>query len=86
MQIPVGAKFVGIPGTESAENRKGIMVEVYWKTDDFGALCVSGVSDEIPIPPNVESMASLAASSSRNLFDRAGVVRGVVIDPNQITR
>ncbi|PON34694.1 ABC transporter A, ABCA [Parasponia andersonii] len=86
VEIPVGAKFVGIPGTESAQNRRGIMVEVHWKQDDFGALCISGISAEIPIPPNVESMVSLASSSGRNFLDGTGVVRGVVIDPNQIIR
>ncbi|XP_062116462.1 ABC transporter A family member 2-like [Humulus lupulus] len=84
LEIPVGAKFVGIPGTESAEDGRGIMVEVHWKQDELGALCVSKISDEIPIPLNVESMAPLAATPSRNSLDRTVAVRGVVIDPNQI--
>ncbi|KAH0942791.1 hypothetical protein HID58_002428 [Brassica napus] len=29
VEIPVGARFVGIPGTENAENPRGMMVEVY---------------------------------------------------------
>jgi hypothetical protein len=82
-QIPLGAKFVGIPGTESEENPKGIMVEVYWEQDDSGALCISGHSVEIPIPPNVQPMPS-TATSQRNFFGRSGLVHGVVIDPNEI--
>ncbi|TQD74031.1 hypothetical protein C1H46_040434 [Malus baccata] len=39
---PVGARFVRIPGTASAENPRGTMVEVYGKQDDSGGFCVSG--------------------------------------------
>ena len=46
MQIPLGARFVGIPGTETAENPRGIMVDVYWETDDSGALHIAGHSPE----------------------------------------
>ncbi|XP_057952553.1 ABC transporter A family member 2-like [Malania oleifera] len=84
IQIPVGARFVGIPGTESAENPKGVMVEVYWEQDDSGALCISGHSTETQIPPNVQLTDSSAATSHRGLLGRAGSVRGIVIDPNQI--
>ena len=52
--------------------------------DDFGTLCISGHSDETPIPSNIESMAPLAHNSHRNFSHRDGVVRGVVLDPNQI--
>ncbi|KAE8124064.1 hypothetical protein FH972_018974 [Carpinus fangiana] len=83
VSIPLGAKFVGIPGTESEENSRGIMVEVYWEQDDSGALCISGHSTEIPIPPNVQPMPS-TATSQRNFFSRSGLVHGVVIDPNEI--
>ncbi|KAG6632961.1 hypothetical protein I3843_12G015800 [Carya illinoinensis] len=83
VQIPVGARFVGIPGTESEENPRGIMVEVYWEQDDTGALCISGHSAEIPVPPNVPTMPS-APTSERNFFGRAGTVHGVVINPDQI--
>ena len=86
MQIPVGARFVGIPGTESAENLRGVMVEVYWDQDESGALCISGNSDEFPVPPSVEPAASLASLPRRNSLGRQGrVARGIVIDPNQIS-
>jgi hypothetical protein len=65
VQIPVGARFVGIPGTESEENPRGIMVEVYWEQDDTGSLCISGHLAEIPVPPNVQAMPP-AATSGRN--------------------
>ncbi|PIN20633.1 Lipid exporter ABCA1 [Handroanthus impetiginosus] len=54
VQVPVGVRFVGIPGTESTENPRGIMVEVYWQQDDSGTLCISGYSEEITIPPHVQ--------------------------------
>ncbi|KAK6123307.1 hypothetical protein DH2020_042958 [Rehmannia glutinosa] len=47
VQVPIGARFVSIPGTESKANPRGVMVEVYWQQDDSGALCISGHSEEI---------------------------------------
>ncbi|KAF5734706.1 ABC transporter A family member 2-like [Tripterygium wilfordii] len=85
VEIPVGARFVGIPGTEKTENPRGIMVEVYWVQDDTGALCISGHSPEVPLPPNVQTMASSAAPSQRSFLGRTGPVRGIVIDPSQIS-
>lgn len=82
VQIPVGARFIGIPGTESAENPKGVMVEVYWEQDDSGALCISGHSPETPVPHHVQLTASSTASSHRR--GRPGQILGIVIDPNQI--
>ncbi|XVE56978.1 hypothetical protein DITRI_Ditri04bG0054800 [Diplodiscus trichospermus] len=82
VQIPVGARFVGIPGTESAENPRGVMVEVYWEQDDTGALCISGHSAEIPLPDNFQPMASLAATT-RNSVGRRGPVHGIVISPDE---
>lgn len=82
MQIPIGARFVGIPGTETAENPRGIMVEVYWQQDDTGTLCISGHSAEIPLPQNFQPMDSVP-SHTRNLFGRRGPVQGVVINPNE---
>ncbi|CAL5374702.1 unnamed protein product [Camellia sinensis] len=84
LQIPVGARFIGIPGTESPENPKGLMVEVYWEQDDSGALCISGHSPETPTPPHVQIAASSTTSSHRSILGRAGPIQGIVIDPNQI--
>ncbi|CBI15254.3 hypothetical protein VitviT2T_026113 [Vitis vinifera] len=76
VQVPVGARFVGIPGTESAENPRGVMVEVQWEQDDTGSLCISEHSPETPVPPGIPQMPSLRR--------RSRTVQGVVIDPNQI--
>ncbi|RRT83034.1 hypothetical protein B296_00003904, partial [Ensete ventricosum] len=54
VQIPKGARFVGIPGTESSEHPRGLMVEVYWGQDDTGTLCISGHSPETDVPPIVQ--------------------------------
>ncbi|KAJ4974684.1 hypothetical protein NE237_007858 [Protea cynaroides] len=83
LEIPIGARFIGIPGTESTENPGGLMVEVYWEQDDSGNLCISGHSPEIPIPPNVQPMASSSATDNTN-FNRTGSIHGFVIDHNQI--
>ncbi|KAL5816488.1 hypothetical protein ACOSQ3_024866 [Xanthoceras sorbifolium] len=83
VQIPVGARFVGIPGTESAENPGGIMVEVYWEQDESGALCISGHSPEMPVPPNVQPMASSTPTPQRNFLGRTGPVHGIVLDLSQ---
>ncbi|CAJ2676962.1 unnamed protein product [Trifolium pratense] len=79
-EIPIGARFVGIPGTESAEYPTGFMVEVYWEQDDTGSLCVAGHSQKAPIPQNIQ-LSSSATTRQR----RSASVRGVVIDPSQVT-
>ncbi|KAF9671485.1 hypothetical protein SADUNF_Sadunf12G0052600 [Salix dunnii] len=86
VQIPVGARFVGIPETESPENPNGIMVEVYWEQDDSGSLCISGHSDETPVPYNAQPLSSAPQSSDRSnvLGQRRGPVYGIVYEPNQI--
>ncbi|KAJ6375673.1 hypothetical protein OIU77_000612 [Salix suchowensis] len=86
VEIPVGARFVGIPETESPENPNGIMVEVYWEQDDFGSLCISGHSDEIPVPYNAQPLSSAPQSSDRSnvLGQRRGPVYGIVYEPGQI--
>ncbi|KAL5220999.1 hypothetical protein ABZP36_025712 [Zizania latifolia] len=82
IQIPKGARFVGIPRTESDEHPRGVMVEVYWDQDDNGSLCISGHSDEIPVPANVE-LGRLPSLSRRASMGRGGPV-GYIIDPNQV--
>ncbi|XP_052174572.1 ABC transporter A family member 2 isoform X2 [Diospyros lotus] len=86
VQIPVGARFIGIPGTETAENPRGVMVEVYWEQDDSGALCISGHSPETPVPPHVQLTASSTTTPHRNILGRAGSVQGIVINPDQVTQ
>ncbi|PIA27922.1 hypothetical protein AQUCO_07400038v1 [Aquilegia coerulea] len=93
IEIPKGARFVGIPGTETTENPRGLMVEVYWEQDEDGALCISGHSPETPIPPTVQSLASIRSNSQRSASQRlqfgrtgtgTGPVHGFVIDPSDI--
>ncbi|KAH7847609.1 hypothetical protein Vadar_028082 [Vaccinium darrowii] len=48
--IPVGAEKIGIPGSVNLQNRNGLMVEVYWGQGSDSNLCITGHSDETPIP------------------------------------
>ncbi|XP_057526863.1 ABC transporter A family member 2-like [Amaranthus tricolor] len=85
VEIPVGARYVGIPETETAENPKGLMVEVYWEQDDSGALCISGHSREVPIPVNVELPITSSSAPTRGVFGGRGKIQGLVINPDQIS-
>lgn len=79
VQIPVGARFVGIPDTENAENPSGVMVEVYWQQDGSGSMCITGHSSEMRVPHNVQ----LTHPPSPNALGHKGLrqaVRGIVID------
>ncbi|CAM6104749.1 unnamed protein product [Calypogeia fissa] len=49
LDVPTGAPFALVPGTESEEAPNGMMVEVYWQQDDTGSLCISGHSELIPV-------------------------------------
>ncbi|OMO54833.1 ABC transporter-like protein [Corchorus capsularis] len=82
LQIPVGSRFVKIPGTESMENPRGVMVEVYWEQDDSGMLCIAGHSSESPVPPNFQSMGSLANTNRNSLGRRGGPVFGILLNPD----
>ncbi|KAK1298423.1 ABC transporter A family member 2 [Acorus calamus] len=84
IQIPRGARFIGIPGTESAENPRGLMVEVYWEQDDSGSLCISGHSPETPIPPNIQLQPPLNSASRRGFLAGNALVLGLVIDPHSM--
>lgn len=84
IQIPVGARFVKIPGTESAENPIGTMVEVYWDQDDSGTFCISGHSQDMPIPAHVQLNDPPTATSDRSFLRRRKKIHGIVIDPAQI--
>ncbi|KAI0515529.1 hypothetical protein KFK09_008194 [Dendrobium nobile] len=83
IQIPKGSRFVGIPGTDTTDNPRGLMVEIYWEQDDSGNLCISGHSPEISIPPNVKIPENYL-TSSRNSRRGSSSKTGFVIDPNQI--
>ncbi|KAI8553313.1 hypothetical protein RHMOL_Rhmol05G0005300 [Rhododendron molle] len=52
--IPVGVEHIGIPGSESAQNVRDLMVEVYWEQDADGNLSISGHSADIPILNDVD--------------------------------
>eukprot|EP00256_Glycine_max_P061178 XP_014630248.1 ABC transporter A family member 2 isoform X2 [Glycine max] len=84
VQIPIGARFVGIPGTESAENPTWFMVEVYWEQDDTGALCIASHSQKVPIPHGVQ-LSSSPSRRHRRYLGQSGTVHGVVIDPSQVS-
>ncbi|KAL1357257.1 hypothetical protein HN51_009202 [Arachis hypogaea] len=84
VQIPIGARFVGIPETESEEYPTGVMVEVYWEQDESGALCISGHSQKVPVPSGVRLSSSASARHRRN-SRRPGSVHGVIIDPSQVS-
>uniref|UniRef100_A0A0D6R137 ABC transporter domain-containing protein n=1 Tax=Araucaria cunninghamii TaxID=56994 RepID=A0A0D6R137_ARACU len=49
VQVPIGAPFIKIPGTETTDHPNGFMVEVHWQHDDTGSLCISGHSDLRPV-------------------------------------
>ncbi|XP_008240189.1 PREDICTED: ABC transporter A family member 2-like isoform X2 [Prunus mume] len=84
VKIPVGARFVWIPGTECAEYPTGVMVQVFWEQDESGALCISGHSPETPIPPNVEATPSRMDSFGRS--GRSQPVHGILIHPGQLSK
>lgn len=63
-QIPVGARYVKIPGTESEQNPHGRTVEVFWKQDDRSNLCIAKHSEEKPVP---SSLQPICPSSSGNV-------------------
>ncbi|XP_030949383.1 ABC transporter A family member 2-like isoform X5 [Quercus lobata] len=83
-QILIGAQLVRIPESESAENPTGLMVEVYWDQDDAGNLRISGHSDEMPIPPGAQAMAS--SSNSNTDSGQTGPIQAIVIDPSFLNR
>ena len=85
MQIPVGARFVAIPGTQCEEYPTGFMVEVYWEQDENGALCIAGHSQKVPVPPGVQLPPSPPAARQRRNSRLTGPVFGVVIDPSQVS-
>ncbi|XP_015077839.1 ABC transporter A family member 2-like [Solanum pennellii] len=76
VEVPVGAQFIGIPGTKSPQNPGGVMVEVYWEPDETGSPCIYGISEEMPIPPHIQLRDPPTNNSPTN--------QGIVIDPSQL--
>ncbi|KAI9174773.1 hypothetical protein LWI28_022515 [Acer negundo] len=76
LEIPLAAKYVGIPGTESAENPEGMMVEVQWAQDDSGSLCIAGHSPQMPVPDKARAAPSHA--SNKNVLGDPRTVYGIV--------
>ncbi|KAJ3683352.1 hypothetical protein LUZ60_013579 [Juncus effusus] len=83
LQVPKGVRFMGIPGTESSENPRGVMVEVFWEQDETGTLCISGHSDEMPVPENV-ALTRDPSLERRGSLRRGAPPVGYVIDPSQV--
>ncbi|CAO2818609.1 unnamed protein product [Amaranthus hypochondriacus] len=81
VQVPVGARYVAIPGSETAENPQGVMVEIHWEQNDSGALCISGYSTDRPVPPHVQPSFPVAQPQS---LGRPKEIVGRVIDPTQL--
>nr|XP_027124397.1 ABC transporter A family member 11-like [Coffea arabica] len=65
LQVPLGAEYVKIPGTESRQNPRGLMVDIFWAQDDTGNLCISGHSAEKPVPPDLQLTAASSVTSTR---------------------
>ncbi|KAI3970659.1 hypothetical protein MKX01_024306 [Papaver californicum] len=87
LEIPRGAKYVGIPGTESTENPRGLMVEVYWEQDETGELCISGHSSESTVPRNAQPIAAATTPTltrQRSFLGRTQLVHGIIFDPTEI--
>ncbi|KAF3783029.1 ATP-binding cassette sub-family A member 3 [Nymphaea thermarum] len=85
IEISKGARFVGIPGTESGEHPRGVMVEVYWQQDDTGELCISGHSEEIAIPPMAQEVTPITPATSCGFsIRRRKPVVGTIIYPEQV--
>ena len=78
MQIPMGVKNIGIPGTETPENPRGLMVEVYWGQDNDGNLCIVGHSDERLIPDGTYN--NLVPPTPPRRLGTERPLRGIVLD------
>ena len=70
-----------IPGTETVENPRGMMVEVYWEADDSGALCISGHSMEMPVPENAQVQHPVADPPRSLGHHETPLIFDVLFDP-----
>eukprot|EP01018_Ginkgo_biloba_P024056 Gb_37633 [translate_table: standard] len=92
VQVPIGARFVIIPGTQSTENPGGLMVELFWTQNDNGALCISGHSNEMAVPEHLrpsETLTPGSRSRSRSSFGRSSSSNrtpiGLVIEEHRLS-
>ncbi|XP_073143573.1 ABC transporter A family member 2-like [Henckelia pumila] len=67
VSVPVGAKHAKIPESETPQNPRGLMVEVYWQRNDRGNLCIAGLSPEMPVPDSFPTLPFSTANSSGNV-------------------
>ncbi|KAK8267962.1 hypothetical protein V6Z11_D11G035700 [Gossypium hirsutum] len=80
VEIPAGARYIGIPGTESPHYPQGLVVEVYWQQDPLtGKLCMAGHSAKIAVPPNFQRLPSLTSTTPPNTLGKGGTVKGIVV-------
>jgi hypothetical protein len=47
-QVPVGTQHIRVPNSVSTDVPNGLMVEIYWQQDEFGAMRISGHSEPTP--------------------------------------
>ncbi|KAK5782868.1 hypothetical protein PVK06_037373 [Gossypium arboreum] len=73
VEIPVGARYIGISGTESPHYPQGFAVEVYWQQDPLTEkLCMAGHSAEIAVPPNFQRLPSVTSTTPPNTSGKGG--------------
>jgi hypothetical protein len=48
MNVPVGTRYIRVPNSVSTDVPNGLMVEIYWQQDEFGAMRISGHSEPTP--------------------------------------
>jgi len=48
MNVPVGTRHIRVPNSVSTDVPNGLMVEIYWQQDEFGAMRISGHSEPTP--------------------------------------
>ncbi|KAH1080212.1 hypothetical protein J1N35_019973 [Gossypium stocksii] len=76
VEIPVGARYIRIPGTESPHYPQDLVVEVYWQQDPLiGKLCMAGHSAKIAVPPNFQCLPSLTSTAPPNTLGKGGIVK-----------
>ncbi|CAM6024303.1 unnamed protein product [Sphagnum balticum] len=54
MNVPVGTRYIRVPNSVSTDVPSGLMVEIYWQQDEFGAMRISGHSEPTPAGASLE--------------------------------